>query len=164
METEKLLQLCEATAILKQLEARGYIEMKEKEVIFTEKSEELLRNSQNNKIIKVSSKDLEELVNNYRELFPKGITSGGYAVRGDKRTCMKKMSSFLKTYPEYPKELIIEATKSYINRKELEGFRYMQLAHYFITKDGVSNLAGECDLILDRNENSDRIDPFQEEM
>lgn len=162
MNKEKLLQLCEETAVLKQLESRGYIERKGTEVIFTKKAEQLLKKEV--VLITATSDNIEDFVNEYRNLFPRGEISGGYPVRGDKRGCIERMQKFLKLYPDYSREVILEATRNYINRKEKEGFRYMQLAHYFILKDKISNLAGECEMILDNNLNSDRNESFEEQM
>lgn len=168
MNTEKLLQLCEETAILKQLQSRGYIERDGKEVIFTEKAEGLLNKSTKGDL-KASSISVDEWIEDYRNLFPVGVLSGGYPVRGNKQSCITKMNIFfkkftIKEYPQYTKEVILEATANYINRKEKEGFKYMQLSHYFIFKDGISNLASECDLLIEQGLNSEKTNPFEELM
>jgi len=163
MENKKLLQLCDELGVLKQLTHRGYIEREGEEVIFTEKANKLVEN--NKTTLTAASKGVEEWIDDYRELFPKSVTSGGYPVRGDRKACIKKMQQFIKENPEYSnKELILNATRSYINRKELENFRYMKLAHYFIMKDKVSSLASECEMILESEINSDKNSSFEEGM
>lgn len=165
MNTEKLLLLCEKLGVLKQLSSRGYIEKKEEEVIFTDKAFKLL-DTIDKRDIKAVSKSVLDWIDEYRNIFPRGQTSGGYSVRGDKKSCIKKMTDFIKEYPEYTKEVILEATQNYVNRKEREGFKYMQLAHYFINKNGVSTLAGECEIVLEKDLNSELSDStsFEEEM
>ncbi len=94
---------------------------------------------------KVIEKPSIEWIQEYRELFPVGVRSGGFPVRGDLKGCIKKMEEFLETYPEYDKELILKVTKDYVERKKQDGYAYMQLAHYFIKKDDISTLASECE-------------------
>lgn len=161
MVETKLLQLCEATSILKQLEARGYIERKEEEVIFTKKAEDLLVNVTDKLVAKTNNVD--DWIDEYRSLFPKGIKTGGYPVRGDRNACIKKMQIFMKNNPEYDKDIILEATQKYINRKELDGYNYIQISHYFIYKNNVSNLASECSALLE-DEEIDSNSNFSTEM
>ena len=96
-------------------------------------------------IAKVKVKPEIEWIDEYRNLFPVGIRSGGFPVRGDRKGCIKKMKAFLELYPEYTKEIILKVTKNYVEMKKLEGYAYMQLAHFFINKEGISSLASECE-------------------
>jgi hypothetical protein len=95
---------------------------------------------------------VKELVDKYRDLFPKGVKSGGYRVKGSKQGCLKKMEKFVKEHPEYSFDLILEATQQYIERKRAEGWRYMNLSHFFIEKNGVSQLEAECEALSDDSE------------
>lgn len=80
------------------------------------------------------------------ELWPKGVKTGGYLVRSDKKGCLNKLKKFNKEYPEYfDKDLIMKATSEYIEECRMRNFDKMQLAHYFIFKDGISNLAAFCE-------------------
>ncbi len=101
--------------------------------------------------------DLEDFVEEYRNIFPSGISSGGYLVRGDKKGCLKKLQKFLQTYPEFTKETILTATRKYVGEMRLKGYLYMKLAHYFIEKDGVSTLAAYCETLISgkNNKNTD---------
>lgn len=46
----------------------------------------------------------------------------------------------------YTREEIFEATKRYVQRFSLKNYNYMQIAHYFIEKQGVgSSLEAECE-------------------
>lgn len=98
--------------------------------------------------------DMDSLVNEFREIFPSGIKSGGYLVRGDKEGCKRKLKKFKSKYPEYSNTQILEATKKYVREKQLEGWKFMQLAHYFIEKDGNSSLAAYCENLSDNSEGS----------
>lgn len=99
-------------------------------------------------LVKNTQLDIKDWIEEYRNLFPKGVQSGGYLVRGDKKGCIKKMKEFINKYPEYAdKELILKATEHYIDSRSKDGYTYLKLAHYFIDKDGVSLLASYCELV-----------------
>ena len=103
-----------------------------------------LINSFNSKNIKEN--ELEEFVEEYRDIFPKGIKSGnGTPIRGDKQGCYKKMEWFLKTYPEYSKQIILKSTEKYIKDLQSKGYAYVTQADYLIQKDGGSKLAALCE-------------------
>lgn len=96
--------------------------------------------------------DVVEWIEKYRDLFPKGIYSGGYLVRGDRKGCIKKMKTFMNKYPEFAdKDLILKATKNYIDDKQKDNYSYLKLAHYFIDKDGISLLASYCEAIISQS-------------
>jgi hypothetical protein len=77
------------------------------------------------------------------DLWPEGIKSGGYYVKSDNHAVARKMKRFFKQYP-YSKEDVFEVTKHYLQIKQNEGWKGIQLAHYFIDKEGLSNLAMYC--------------------
>jgi len=107
---------------------------------------------------KLISNKLSDWFDDWFNLFPQGVKSGGYLVKSDKAGCLKKMEKFVKLYPEYNKDIIIRATKDYINYMRMKQFQYMQLAHYFILKNDVSTLASCCEDVknkLDTNEIED---------
>ena len=100
------------------------------------------------------SKDEQEIsiwIESWLELFPKGVKSGGYYVRGNKEDCLKKMIKFLKIR-KYTKQQIFQATQNYIDRKAKENYSYMMKAEYFIEKDGISALATEIDNLGEEEE------------
>jgi len=97
-------------------------------------------------IIEDYTSDLEDFVEQYRNIFPKGIKSGnGTPIRGDRVGCVKKMKWFLDNYPEFSKTIILEATKRYVDSMKQKGFAYVTQADYFINKDGASKLAASCE-------------------
>lgn len=90
--------------------------------------------------------DFSTFVEEYRNIFPKGVKSGnGTPIRGDRQSIAKKMEWFLRTYPEYSKKTILTATRLYVEQMARKGYAYMTQADYLIKKDDASKLAALCD-------------------
>lgn len=102
-------------------------------------------------VSKIAKEKVEDWIDEWYELWPKGVKSGGYLVRSDKTGCLNKMKSFIKNY-KFDKEIIIRATKDYINHLRMSNFAYIQIAHYFISKNNSSNLAAACEDVLNKLE------------
>jgi hypothetical protein len=80
--------------------------------------------------------DLNYLVGQLREIFPKGIKTGSAAWRGNKREITLRLQKFFKIYDKYTDEEIIAATKKYV--ESFNGnYTYMRILKYFILKDEV---------------------------
>lgn len=81
--------------------------------------------------------DLNYLVGQLRNLFPKGIKNGSVAWRGNNREITLRLQKFFKIYDNrYSDEDIIEATKKYV--ESFNGnYTYMRILKYFILKDEV---------------------------
>lgn len=94
----------------------------------------------------INFKDLAEKI---RNLFPAGIKTGGYYVRGSVSSIEAKLKKFNKKFPQYSEEDIINATKNYIDRKRKENWNMIKTAENFIFKDEVSILAAECENLRD---------------
>lgn len=105
-------------------------------------------------ISKLDKEKVEDWIDEWYELWPKGVKSGGYLVRSDKNGCTNKMKTFVKNYG-FSKEIIIRATKDYINHLRMSNFAYIQLAHYFISKNNVSSLAASCEDVHNRLESKE---------
>lgn len=90
---------------------------------------------------------VEAWIDEWYALWPSGIKSGGYYLKTDKKGVLKKMKEFVLSYPNFDKELIIKATENYLLDQSLGAFMFSKLAPYFIYKDGMSVLAGECENI-----------------
>ena len=91
----------------------------------------------------VISKEVDkvpEWIADWRSLFPMGVKTGGYSVRGTRGGCTKKMKKFMRNNPDVTKEQVFAATKQYIADKQAVHFQYMKLADYFIEKEGASLL------------------------
>jgi hypothetical protein len=101
----------------------------------------------------VNNDDVEVWIDEWIDIFPRGVKSGGRLLRGDKISCLRKMKMFLKEYP-YKRDTILEATRKYINSKREEGFQYTRCAVYFIYRidssrsDKISDLATWCEQAL----------------
>jgi len=95
--------------------------------------------------VKTTSKDISKFVNIWYELWPVGVRPNGYLVRSGKKPVEKKLRKFVKEYPEFDEEVILEATAQYVKQYQLKGYSFMKTASYFIYKDGESTLAGECE-------------------
>jgi len=95
------------------------------------------------KSLPVVSKEVDkvpEWIADWRALFPMGVKTGGYSVRGTRSGCTKKMKKFMRNNPDVTKEQVFAATKKYIADKQMVQFAYMKLADYFIEKEGASLL------------------------
>ena len=81
--------------------------------------------------------DLNYLVGQLRELFPKGIKTGSAAWRGNVREIKLRLQKFFKIYDNrYSDEELIEATRKYV--ESFNGnYTYMRILKYFILKDEV---------------------------
>ena len=102
------------------------------------------------KIVK-SEDDPSQWIDEWRDLFPKGVKTAGYSIRGTRGGCIKKMKRFIKNNKQVTKEQIFNATKLYIEEKKRVRYAYMRIADYFIEKEGGSLLESYIEQ-LDSNE------------
>ena len=98
----------------------------------------------------------DEFVQRYRSLF-KGTKVGAM---GSEKIVNAKLTRFMKENPKATEDMVIEATRRYINN--LESYRYIQKADYFIykrdiyTHEEASNLSAYLDeVIANPNESDD---------
>lgn len=84
-------------------------------------------------------------IEDWYDLFPKGIKSGGYYVRTSIKDCDKKMYKFLADNSGFTKDIILEATKRYVEEMKSKNYSMMKLAPNFIYKDQISMLSGACE-------------------
>lgn len=94
----------------------------------------------------------DKFVQNFRNIFPKGVTTGGKYVRSSSKDCEKKLKQFIKEY-EFENETILKATEKYVSRYQMQGYKFMKTASYFILKDKVSALADECEMLSEDDSN-----------
>lgn len=117
------------------LEKHGYVKQTDDDIILRDKGTRLFG---------TSADTLLDFVRKYRDLFPKGVRTGGYLVRADEAGVAEKMRKFLKVH-KYTEEEILEATRRYVEERRQDGWKYMKTASYFIYKDGQSALASFCE-------------------
>ncbi len=95
---------------------------------------------------------LDDMIEKYLSLFPKGKLPSGKQARADKKNLKQCFTWFFKTYG-YDWETVLKATAMYVNEYELKGYLYMRTSQYFITKANPdrtrdSELANYCSLIV----------------
>jgi len=92
------------------------------------------------------AKEVRIWFNEWFDLFQEGQKSGsGMYIRSDKIDALEKMVRFITKY-KYSKETIIEATKEYLRKQRLDGFKFCSTANYLIFKQGRGSLlAAECE-------------------
>ncbi len=116
------------------LETAGYLKVTDEGIV--------LRNLTNLLFAKGVPTDdgVDIWIDEWREIFPQGVKSGGRPVRGDKQGVSKKMKLFVKANPTITKEQIMEATKQYVFDASLKNYSFIICADYFINKNGSSML------------------------
>lgn len=88
---------------------------------------------------------VSKLVEDYRAIFPEGVrNAGGEYLKGNDKDITSKMNTFVNKY-KYPVETILGATANYVNQQAREQYKWCSAAHFFISKNGVSKLATECE-------------------
>jgi hypothetical protein len=130
------------------LEAKKYIKLLGKPAnwVIRSKTSNLFKNST------IQQSDTKLLAETIREIFPKGVKSGGYLVKSSVSDIEDKLKKFTKKY-KYSDTIIIEATKRYVKEFQANNYRYMLLAKYFISKeDKGSTLADYCEMIVSNEE------------
>lgn len=91
------------------------------------------------------SVDISIFANEFLNLWPQDARNiNGDKLRSNVADTTKKLGAFIKKYRQ-PKEKIIEGTKRYLERQSRNGYAYCNQAMYFISKDGISKLANECE-------------------
>ena len=116
------------------LESKGYLKVTNEGIDIREKTIKLFYKGT------PTDESVDEWITEWRELFPKGIKSGGRPVRGDKQGVIKKMKTFMKANPKITKQQIMDATRQYVFESSLKSYSYIICADYFISKNGSSML------------------------
>lgn len=102
-----------------------------------------------------ATEEVQELGEKIRELFPKGVKSGSYPVRGNLKNITRKLRKFKKEFPQYSDETILKAVEKYVKDKAKEQFQYMKISEYLIYKDNNSLLAALCDAVEEDDNGGD---------
>lgn len=142
-----------------------------KRLKLTDKAKEIVKNintANTEKVINPISKSeqINDWIDEYRYKWVKNNKMLKNSAMGNKQTCITKMADFVKEFPQYSKEIILQATDRYINdymTQYRSDFTYLITAPYFIkrerTPDGklLTNipmrLEDYCELII--NETKD---------
>lgn len=102
-----------------------------------------------NSLIKepISVDKLDEFAEKFLGLFPEGVRNrGGEYLRTNKKDILSKMNTFVTKY-RYSPETILSATERYLKQQAREQYGFCSAAHYFISKNGISKLASECEAL-----------------
>jgi hypothetical protein len=84
--------------------------------------------------------EIKLFVTEWLNLFPPDVRWNNVLIKSKVDECVNKMQKFLKTYPQYNKELIFAATKNYLSLQESKAWEYTRQAKYFIDKQGHGSL------------------------
>lgn len=98
----------------------------------------------------ITDEGVSTWIEEWRDLFPKGVKSGNRPVRGERRGVLSKMKAFIKNNPDVTKDQIFEATRQYVFDASIKGYQFIICADYFIDKNNSSVLAA---VIEDISEN-----------
>lgn len=116
------------------LQEKEYLEINGSIVRLTLKSIALLEGS---------GRDYVQLAMSIRAIFPKGSKGGKYPWKGTVKAIVDRLKKLDKNYDlsDYSDEDILKVVTSYVNRFTMSDMdRGMQIATYFIEKDGDSSL------------------------
>lgn len=96
--------------------------------------------------------DFTENVTAYRELFPIGMLPTGAASRSSVPELASRFTKFFRVFPEISWEMILTATKRYVDKYAEQNYEFMKNSSYFILKADNSSgtcyeLATRCDML-----------------
>lgn len=97
-------------------------------------------------------RSFERKIGRYIGIFPAHRLPSGAPARASVPTVKLQFTEFFKQY-DYSWDVIYEATQNYVNYYAERNYEYMRNAKNFIlNKDGESQLALECDMMLNKQE------------
>lgn len=97
------------------------------------------------------TKDFENLLTLYADLWPKKIKTGNRLVRRSANSLRGKLKAFTNLRKDVTPNEILEATSVYIASAKRQGYDFMQCADYFINKNKSSELESHVDLLKEGN-------------
>lgn len=142
---------------LRELQANDWLT---EDIKLTKKAEDVLEFMEDQYTVKkikqkkaIMGEDFLSNVNAYRDLWPPIKLPSDVPARVNVKELEKKFTWFFNNY-SFTWEVILEATRKYIQEKERENYRFMKNSGYFISKSDVnknisSTLANYCDMIVD---------------
>jgi hypothetical protein len=96
----------------------------------------------------IQTEEFIEFMKQFLALWPDGVRNiNGDYLRSNQRDLIKKLRQFLTKY-KYNYDVILKATTTYLKRQGANGYSYCSQAHYFVSKNGESKLATECEAIV----------------
>jgi hypothetical protein len=132
---------------------------KDDKLIMTDKAKKLIRKVEDLFVTQAKNAakqklgdDYEQMIADYNDIFPAiKLPTGKYA-RSNVKNLKNAFKWFFDNF-DYSWDVIFEATEKYIYDFEMQGFKYMRTAQYFIRKQDTdkswsSDLANYCDIVL----------------
>jgi hypothetical protein len=117
--------------------------------------------SHNDKVLTSTKKEINAFIAEWLELWPKHLLPGNYRISGNTIQVHKRMNTFLKNFKHFDQEIIMEATKKYLSKKEKENWVYTKKNVKFIYDEEGSTLEQECLALLsdaDKNIKQNSVD------
>jgi len=141
---------------IKKLQSNGWLdtnlELTEKSIIFVKEIEEFfIKNKKKTSSILMGNSFIE-MIKDYVEIFPNKRLSSGKPARVNVKTLENGFRWFFDNYT-YSWEIILSATRKYVNDFEMKNYEYMRTSQYFVRKQNTdkswdSDLATYCDMII----------------
>jgi hypothetical protein len=91
--------------------------------------------------------EMDTKIKVFIDLFPATRLPSGQMARQGLKIVKQKFKKFFQLYA-YDWEVIYQATRNYVAYYEKKEYNYMRNCAYFILKDGTSDLALECDALI----------------
>jgi len=101
----------------------------------------------------ITSESINSWIKEWLSLWPTMLLPNGYRVSGNSLECKKRMVRFQKIFPQYDKDIIIQATTNYLTRQEHYNWQYTKKNSKFIFDSETSTLEQECEAILNGENN-----------
>jgi hypothetical protein len=112
----------------------------------------------------IDGENVDIWIDDYIKLFPTEkdpYNTNERPLRSNKKDVLNKMEWFVKNY-RYPKELILDATRTYLEAQRQDKYAFTRTAAYFIVKgagyERISDLATACEKMKDASKMPPRID------
>lgn len=137
--------------------SRGYVKFSNQSYVLTELGEtrlhEIQTEPEEDEYVGKKDKEITDLVEKMRELFPAGTKTGTTAWRGNRREVALRLKKFFKLYgSKYSSEDILDATRRYVASFNGD-FKFMRVLPYFIMKsprvtdaEGIVHIEDKSDL------------------
>lgn len=153
---KKVPEIVEKSVSLESLESRGFIKIVEGGFAKRTKLSLLFKSI-------LETAKVEDWIDEWRNIWPSGIKSGGKLVKGSRGDCIKKMKLFL-ARTGYTKEEVFAAAQAYVIERKHNGYKYMSLANYFIQKDNDSPLEAWCEQLKEDTSRQEDYGQFHKEI
>ena len=135
------------------------LKLTQKSIIFIQEIDGFFKKSKKKTSSALMGDSFLELIQEYVEIFPNKRLASGKPARVNVKTLENSFRWFFDTYG-YSWEIILQATRKYVNDFEMRNYEYMRTSQYFVRKQNTdkswdSDLATYCDMIINGEEEFD---------